>query len=91
MKINLPRPCSTHYLEYVTGYIHRKEKCVSIDIITTATIVHNNILIPVISSVINYFIRVRVIFFNIAFNNISAISWGSVLLVEETGVTDENH
>jgi hypothetical protein len=25
------------------------------------------------------------------FNNISVISWGSVLLVEETGVPDENH
>jgi hypothetical protein len=29
--------------------------------------------------------------FNATFNNISAISWGSVLLVEETGVTEENH
>jgi hypothetical protein len=29
--------------------------------------------------------------FNITFNNISAISWRSVLLVEETGVTGENH
>ena len=29
--------------------------------------------------------------FNAAFNNISAISWRSVLLVEETGVPGENH
>jgi hypothetical protein len=29
--------------------------------------------------------------FNATFNNISAISWLSVLLVEETGVTGENH
>ena len=29
--------------------------------------------------------------FNATFNNISVISWGSVLLVEETGVTGENH
>ena len=29
--------------------------------------------------------------FNTAFNNISAISWQSVLLVEETGVPGENH
>ena len=29
--------------------------------------------------------------FNATFNNISAISWRSVLLVEETGVPDENH
>jgi len=29
--------------------------------------------------------------FNATFNNISAISWRSVLLVEEIGVTEENH
>jgi len=29
--------------------------------------------------------------FNATFNNISAISWGSVLLVEKTGVSGENH
>jgi hypothetical protein len=29
--------------------------------------------------------------FNTTFNNISAISWQSVLLVEETGVPGENH
>ena len=29
--------------------------------------------------------------FNATFNNISAISWQSVLLVEETGVPGENH
>ena len=29
--------------------------------------------------------------FNVTFNNISAISWRSVLLVEETGVPGENH
>jgi hypothetical protein len=29
--------------------------------------------------------------FNATFNNISAISWRSVLLVEETGVPWENH
>jgi hypothetical protein len=28
--------------------------------------------------------------FNVTFNNISVISWQSVLLVEETGVTGEN-
>ena len=28
--------------------------------------------------------------FNVTFNNISAISWWSVLLVEETGVPREN-
>jgi hypothetical protein len=33
-------------------------------------------------------VRVRVMVFNATFNNISVISWRSVLLVEETG---ENH
>ena len=32
-----------------------------------------------------------VMVFNVTFNNISAISWRSVLLVEETGVPGENH
>jgi hypothetical protein len=29
--------------------------------------------------------------FNATFNNISAIAWWSVLLVEENGVPEENH
>jgi hypothetical protein len=29
--------------------------------------------------------------FNVAFNNISVKLWGSVLLVEETGVTGEKY
>ena len=29
--------------------------------------------------------------FNATFNNISVISWQSILLVEETGVPGENH
>jgi hypothetical protein len=33
-----------------------------------------------------HLVRVRVIVFNATFNNISVISWRSVLLVEETGV-----
>jgi hypothetical protein len=35
--------------------------------------------------------RATTIVFNATFNNISAISWQSVLLVEETGVLGENH
>jgi hypothetical protein len=34
---------------------------------------------------------VRVIVFNTIFNNISVISWRSVLLVEEAGIPGENH
>jgi hypothetical protein len=33
----------------------------------------------------------RVIAFNATFNNISIISWRSVVLVEESGVPEENH
>jgi hypothetical protein len=29
--------------------------------------------------------------FNTTFNNISVISWGSIVLVEETGIQEENH
>ena len=35
--------------------------------------------------------RVRVMVFNATFNNISVIVWRSVLLVEETGLPEENH
>ena len=35
--------------------------------------------------------KVRVIVFNATFNNISVMSWQSVLLVEENGVPRENH
>ena len=36
-------------------------------------------------------VRVRVMVFDATFNNISAISWWSVLLLEETGVPREIH
>jgi hypothetical protein len=36
-------------------------------------------------SIINFIV------FNTTFNNISVISWWSVILVEETGVPGENH
>jgi hypothetical protein len=35
--------------------------------------------------------RVRIMVFNATFNNIAVISWQSVLLVEESGGTRENH
>ena len=37
------------------------------------------------------FIRVWLMVFNTTFSNISVISWGQVLLMEETGVLEENH
>ena len=36
-------------------------------------------------------VRVNVMVFNVTFNNISVISWRSVLLVEEAGVPGENY
>ena len=36
-------------------------------------------------------VRVRVMLFSATFNNISVISWRSVLLVDETGVPREDH
>jgi hypothetical protein len=38
-----------------------------------------------------FVLRVRVMVLNATLNNISVISWQSVLLVEETGVLGENH
>ena len=35
--------------------------------------------------------RLRVMVFNVTSNNISVISWSSVLLVEETGEPGESH
>jgi hypothetical protein len=35
--------------------------------------------------------RVRFMVFNATFNNISVISWRSVLLVEENGIPGEKH
>ena len=37
------------------------------------------------------YIWVRVMVLNATYNNISVISWWSVLLVEETGIPGENH
>ena len=39
----------------------------------------------------NLFLLVCLMVFNATFNNISVISWRSVLLVEEIGVAEENH
>ena len=39
----------------------------------------------------SYLNFIRVMMFNATFNTISVISWRSVLFVEETGVSEENH
>jgi hypothetical protein len=48
------------------------------------------VLFPLIFSA-EYVCVVCLMVFNATFNNISAISWRSVLLVKETGVPGENH
>jgi hypothetical protein len=48
-----------------------------------------DIVKPAVSRIHSYVIRV--IALNATFNNISVISWWSVLLMEETGVLGENH
>ena len=49
------------------------------------------ILINLLKEDIWVIVRVRVMVFNETFNNISVISWRSVLLMEETGVSRKNH
>ena len=39
----------------------------------------------------NVHCKVKVIVFNATFNNISVLSWQSILLVEEIGLPGENH
>jgi hypothetical protein len=63
--------------------------------ITTNVVISN----PAQASVLDTTLCDKVLFlrlvgfivFNVTFNNISVISWRSVLLVEETGVPGENH
>jgi glyoxylate utilization-related uncharacterized protein len=45
----------------------------------------------VCNSIINHLVGCDFMVFNTPFNNISVISWRSVLLVEETGGPGENH
>ena len=54
-------------------------------------ILFHMIIQTIISSNARWYFGLRVIVFNTTFNNISAISWRSVLLVEETRVPGENH
>ena len=55
--------------------------------------IYNILFTHTIKHTFSYAIGVtdRVMVFNAIFNNLSVISWRSVLLVEETGVPGENH
>ena len=48
-------------------------------------------LIDILRVIVNMRVLVGCMVFNATFNNISVISWQSVLLVEESGVPRENH
>ena len=54
-------------------------------------LVSTAILVLSEGSIVYSWVRVKFMVFNATFNNISVISWQSVLLVEETGVRRENH
>jgi len=47
--------------------------------------------LPLVRIELTALVRVRFIVLNAIFNNISVISWWSVLMVEETGVPRENN
>jgi hypothetical protein len=53
--------------------------------------IFNNYIIMYNVYLRKYLVVVVVMVFNATFNNISVISWWSVLLVDETGVPRENH
>jgi len=57
-------------------------------------IIHKSVVLTKIDNYVLFLIygvRVMVLVFNAIFNNISVISWRSVLLAEETRVPGENH
>ena len=60
--------------------------------ITMLSSVQNiKLVLQIIKKMSGQWVRVRVMVFNATFNNISDISWQSVLLVNETRVSGENH
>ena len=72
-------------------YVHVRNDCHYI-IILYFTVLFT--LFVLVSKAVQYSIFVAwfgLMVFNATFNNISAISWRSVLLVEETGGPGENH
>ena len=60
--------------------------------ITMLSSVQNiKLVLQIIKKMSGQWVRVRVMVFNATFNNISDISWQSVLLVDESRVPRENH
>ena len=60
--------------------------------ITMLSSVQNiKLVLQIIKKMSGQWVRVRAMVFNATFNNISDISWQSVLLVDETRVPGEDH
>ena len=60
--------------------------------ITMLSSVQNiKLVLQIIKKMSGQWVTIRVMVFNATFNNISDISWQSVLLVNETRVSGENH
>jgi hypothetical protein len=62
-----------------------------LEILWSCQILISHIMFHIYIHVYSTFRRLLVMVFNATFNNISVISWQSVLLVEETEVSEENH
>ena len=81
----MPLSFGAFYVHDLLGFFSSEQPLVSLRFIIVSIV---SALVVIANSNKNI---VRVIVFNATFNNISAISWWSVLLVEEIGVPGENH
>jgi hypothetical protein len=71
----------------IVGKINNNLYCIPISKDQSYNILH----IDKVIICVTIYVLVVFMVFNATFNNISVISWRSVLLVEETGLTEENH
>ena len=65
-------------------------RCIHLTSHSTSLLTFFYVFLDIVALVPIWNIRVRVVVFNATFNNISVISWQSVVLVEETRVPGEN-
>ena len=79
------RPCAENSM-----YLFHKYISVKIEMVLLSGTCNTEVL-SIKSKWLISFKRVRIMLFNATFNNISAISWLSVLLVEETRVPQNNN
>jgi hypothetical protein len=79
------------YLYNIAESRIRRFKCKDRDTNTTSQVTWIVNIIGVELGNLHLKIRVILMVFNATFNNISVISWWSILLVQETGVPGGNH